>query len=94
MTFYDGTAFPPEYRGSAFVALHGSWNRALRTGYKVVRIPMRNGVPTGEYQDFLTGFVVGDGTVWGRPVGVATGADGVLYVSEDENGTIWRIAAQ
>ncbi len=92
MTFYNGTAFPQVYRGSAFVALHGSWNRALRTGYKVVRILMRNGVPTGEYEDFLTGFVINNYSVWGRPVGVAVGKDGALYVSEDANGTIWRIS--
>jgi glucose/arabinose dehydrogenase len=94
MTFYTGTAFPAEYRGSGFVAFHGSWNRALRTGYKVVRIPMRDGVPTGDYEDFLTGFVIGDNRVWGRPVGIAVGRDGALYVSEDANGTIWRISSK
>jgi glucose/arabinose dehydrogenase/cytochrome c2 len=94
MTFYNGTAFPAEYRGSAFVAFHGSWNRALRTGYKVVRILMRDGVPTGEYEDFLTGFVIDNNRVWGRPVGVAEGTDGALYVSEDSNGTVWRVSAQ
>ncbi len=92
MTFYDGTAFPTEYRGSAFVAFHGSWNRAQRTGYKVVRILMRDRAPTGEYEDFLTGFVASDGSVWGRPVGVAVGKDGALYVSEDASGTVWRVA--
>ncbi len=92
MTFYTGTALPPEYRGSAFVAFHGSWNRGLRTGYKVVRILMQDGVPTGEYEDFLTGFAVDDNRVWGRPVGVAVGKDGAVYVSEDANGTVWRIA--
>jgi glucose/arabinose dehydrogenase len=92
MTFYDKTTFPPDYRGDAFVALHGSWNRALRTGYKVIRIQFRNGRPTGEYQDFLTGFVRSDRAVWGRPVGVTVTADGTLLVSEDGNGTIWRIA--
>jgi glucose/arabinose dehydrogenase len=92
MTFYTGTAFPAGYRDSAFVAFHGSWNRALRTGYKVVRILMRDGVPTGEYEDFLTGFVIDNNRVWGRPVGVAAGKDGALYVSEDSSGTIWRVA--
>lgn len=92
MTFYNGTAFPAEYRGSAFVAFHGSWNRAARTGYKVVRILMHDGAPTGEYEDFLTGFVADDGHVWGRPVGVAEGKDGALYVSEDAGGTVWRVA--
>jgi glucose/arabinose dehydrogenase len=94
MTFYTGTAFPPGYRDSAFVAFHGSWNRALRTGYKVVRILMRDGVPTGEYEDFLTGFVIDNDRVWGRPVGVAAGKDGALYVSEDSSGTIWRVFPQ
>lgn len=94
MTFYKGTSFPSEYRGAGFVALHGSWNRAKRTGYKVVRIIMRDGQPTGEYEDFLTGFVIDDGRVWGRPVGVETARDGALLVSEDASGAIWRIAAQ
>jgi hypothetical protein len=94
MTFYTGTAFPPEYRGSAFAALHGSWNRAKRTGYKVVRIVMQDGHPTGEYEDFLIGFVIDESHVWGRPVGVTTARDGSLLVSEDANGTIWRISAK
>ncbi|MGA7325968.1 MAG: PQQ-dependent sugar dehydrogenase [Rhodomicrobium sp.] len=92
MTFYDGTAFPEEYRGSAFVAFHGSWNRTKRTGYKVVRVLMHNGEPTGEYEDFLTGFVIDNDHVWGRPVGVTVGKDGALYVTEDANGTVWRVA--
>jgi glucose/arabinose dehydrogenase len=92
MTFYTGSAFPAEYRDSAFVAFHGSWNRALRTGYKVVRILLRDGVPTGEYEDFLTGFVIDNNRVWGRPAGVAAGKDGALYVSEDSSGTIWRVS--
>ena len=91
LTFYDGTAFPAEYRGDGFAAEHGSWNRAKRTGYKVIRIRMKDGVPTGEYQDFMTGFVVDDSDVWGRPVGVTVTRDGALLVSEDGNGTIWRI---
>ena len=74
-----------------FVALHGSWNRSVVTGYKVVRIPVRDGKPTGEYEDFATGFVTGD-KAWGRPVGVTVAPDGSLLVSEDANGTIWRIA--
>jgi glucose/arabinose dehydrogenase len=90
--FYDATQFPPEYRGDAFVALHGSWNRSLRTGYKVIRLLFRDGHPTGEYQDFLTGFVASDQAVWGRPVGLTVMHDGSLLVSEDGNGTIWRVA--
>ena len=85
-------AFPAEYGGDAFVALHGSWNRAVRTGYKVVRLKLQGGVPTGAYEDFLTGFVIDAKQVWGRPVGVAVTPDGALLVSEDANGTIWRVA--
>jgi glucose/arabinose dehydrogenase len=94
LTFYDGTAFPLEYRGDGFAAEHGSWNRSKRTGYKVIRIRLKDGVPTGEYQDFVTGFVINDSEVWGRPVGVAVAHDGALLVSEDGNGTIWRITHQ
>jgi glucose/arabinose dehydrogenase len=92
MTFYEGSMFPAEYRGSAFVAFHGSWNRAQRTGYKVVRTLFEKGAPTGEYEDFLTGFVVDAEHVWGRPVGVAVANDGALLVSEDGNGTVWRVS--
>jgi glucose/arabinose dehydrogenase len=91
LTFYDGDQFPPEYRGDAFVTLHGSWNRERRTGYKVIRLRFANGKPTGEYQDFLTGFVASDQAVWARPVGIAVARDGSLLVGEDGNGTIWRI---
>jgi glucose/arabinose dehydrogenase len=72
--------------------MHGSWNRSSRTGYKVVRVRLKHGVPTGEYVDFLTGFVVDERSVWGRPVGVATAHDGALLVSEDGNGTLWRVS--
>jgi hypothetical protein len=96
MVFYTATngaaAFPAEYRGDAFAAFHGSWNRSSRTGYKVVRVRVEHGVPTGEYDDFLTGFVVDNRSVWGRPVGVAVAHDGALLVTEDGNGTLWRIA--
>jgi glucose/arabinose dehydrogenase len=96
LTFYDArggpAAFPPDYVGSAFVGLHGSWNRARRTGYKVVRILMKGGKPTGEYEDFLTGFVASAAGVWGRPVGVAVAKDGALLVADDAGGVIWRVA--
>jgi glucose/arabinose dehydrogenase/mono/diheme cytochrome c family protein len=96
MTFYTATsgaaAFPAEYQGDIFAAFHGSWNRGSRTGYKVVRVRRDHGVPTGEYDDFLTGFVVDGSSVWGRPVGVAVAHDGALLVTEDGNGTLWRIA--
>jgi glucose/arabinose dehydrogenase len=91
MTIYDGSQFPPDYRGNVFAAEHGSWNRSKRTGYKVIRLITRGGVPTGEYEDFATGFVVNDSTVWGRPVGVAVDKDGALLISEDGSGTIWRV---
>jgi glucose/arabinose dehydrogenase len=91
IAFYDGSQFPAEYRGEAFVALHGSWNRSLRTGYKVVRLRFDGTYPTGVYEDFLTGFVASDQAVWGRPVGLTVMHDGSLLVSEDANGTIWRI---
>jgi glucose/arabinose dehydrogenase len=92
MAFYTGTQFPPSYRGAAFVALHGSWNRAKRTGYEVALVPVKDGKPTGAYQDFMTGFVADDGDVWGRPVGIVVAADGSLLVSDDGSGTVWRIA--
>ena len=92
ITFYEGNLFPAEYRGDAFVTLHGSWNRAQRTGYKVIRLRMHNGQPTGEYEDFLTGFVANDRSVWGRPVGATVMHDGSLLVSEDANGTVWRVS--
>jgi glucose/arabinose dehydrogenase len=91
IAFYEGKSFPAEYQGDAFVALHGSWNRGNRTGYKVVRLLFRDGKPTGEYEDFITGFVVSNGEVWGRPVGVAVANDGALVITEDGNGTIWRV---
>jgi glucose/arabinose dehydrogenase len=91
MMFYTGAAFPPEYQGNAFAAEQGSWNRATRTGYKIIRVPVKDGVPTGDYEDFVTGFVVNDASVWGRPVGVAQTKDGSLLFSDDGNGTIWRV---
>jgi glucose/arabinose dehydrogenase len=92
ITFYQGAQFPAAYRDDAFVAMHGSWNRAKRTGYKVVRLPFKDGAPTGEYEDFLTGFVANDASVWGRPVDVAVAHDGALLVTDDAGGAIWRVA--
>lgn len=92
MTFYMGTAFPEAYREGAFAAEHGSWNRARRTGYKIVRVPLAAGRAIGEYVDFMTGFVTPKGDVWGRPVAVAEAADGALLVSDDAGNCIWRIA--
>lgn len=94
MAFYQGSQFPAAYRGSIFAAEHGSWNRSRRTGYKVIRVLTRDGVPTGEYEDFVTGFVIDDEHTWGRPVGVAVMHDGSLLLSEDGSGTIWRVTYQ
>jgi glucose/arabinose dehydrogenase len=92
MTFYDGKQFPAEYRGDIFASEHGSWNRSPRAGYEVIRVPLhQTGHASGEYEEFLTGFVVDDDNVWGRPVGVTTAPDGSLLVSDDASGSIWRI---
>jgi glucose/arabinose dehydrogenase len=91
LAFYDRDAFPAEYRGDAFVALHGSHSRPQMTGYKVIRVRMRDGMPTGEYEDFMTGFVLDNDRVWGRPSGVAVTRDGALLVSDDGNGRVYRI---
>ena len=92
MTFYTGSQFPKEFLNDAFAAQHGSWNRERRTGYKVIRVPQKNGVPTGEYEDFMTGFVTADGNVWGRPVGVTTAKDGAMLVTDDGSNTVWRVS--
>jgi glucose/arabinose dehydrogenase len=92
IVFYEGAQFPSDYRGDAFVALRGSWNRSKLTGYKIVRLRFKDGAPTGAYEDFVTGLVIDDAHVWARPVGVAVAADGALLFSEDGNGTIWRVA--
>lgn len=92
LVFYDGKAFPKRYRGGIFAAQHGSWNRSVRTGYEVIFVPFKGGKAKGEYEDFLTGFVTPEGDVWGRPVGVAVGADGALYVTDDASDSVWRVA--
>ncbi|MBX3215018.1 MAG: sorbosone dehydrogenase family protein [Labilithrix sp.] len=92
MTFYTGAQFPEAYRGSAFAAEHGSWNRSRRTGYKVIQVPLKDGRATGEYVDFMTGFVTAEGDVWGRPVAVAVAADGALFVTDDAGDCVWRVA--
>jgi glucose/arabinose dehydrogenase len=90
LTFYDGTMFPAEYKGDLFAAEHGSWNRTTPSGHELVRVPLQNGKSNGVYQDFMT-FPGGDGT-WGRPVGVVTGTDGALYVTDDAENMVWRIS--
>jgi len=93
ITFYNGSMFPAEYRGSAFVALHGSWNRAKRTGYKVIRVAFRDGKPAGGYDDFAIGWSTDENGrgVFGRPVGVLVMNDGSLLISDDGRGVIWRV---
>jgi glucose/arabinose dehydrogenase len=100
MMFYQKPAqgmanaqFPSSYQGDIFAAEHGSWNRTVRTGYEVIRIPLHGSTHAqGEYEDFLTGFVTSDGAVWGRPVGVTEAADGALLVSDDMEGAVWRVS--
>jgi len=92
MLFYEGSQFPGAYKGDGFAAEHGSWNRAQRSGYEVIRLPMKNGRATGEYEDFLTGFTLPDGSVWGRPVGVTVANDGSLFVSDDGSHSIWHVS--
>jgi glucose/arabinose dehydrogenase len=92
-TFYEGDKFPAEYQGDIFAAEHGSWNRAVRVGYEVIRVPLhQTNHASGEYQDFLTGFVLPDGHVWGRPVGVTVAPDSSLLVSDDGSNSIWRVS--
>jgi glucose/arabinose dehydrogenase len=93
MTFYEGSQFPAEYQGDIFASEHGSWNRSVRAGYEVIRVPMHpNGRASGEYEDFLTGFAVDNGHVWGRPVGITVAQDGSLLVTDDGSNSIWRIS--
>ena len=94
ITFYTGSRFPPEYRGNAFVALHGSWNRTRRTGYKIIRIPFKNGHPTGGYDDFVAGWMTDETSrrVWGRPACLLVLGDGSLLISDDGAGKIWRVS--
>ena len=93
ITFYEGDKFPAEYKGDIFAAEHGSWNKAVRVGYEVIRVPLhQTGHATGEYEDFLTGFVLPNGDVWGRPVGITVATDGSLLVSDDGSNSIWRVS--
>ena len=91
LTFYEGNQFPKQYKGDVFAAEHGSWNKSVRAGYEVVRVPLNDGKSNGVYEDFLTGFVTPDGNAWGRPVGVAVAPDGSLMVSDDVSKSIWRV---
>jgi glucose/arabinose dehydrogenase len=93
LAFYTGAMFPAEYRGDAFVALHGSWNRRRLHGYKVIRIPFENGKPEGGYENFMVGWISGSEAkeVWGRPVGVLARSDGSLLVVDDLGNCVWRV---
>ncbi len=96
LEFYNGNSFPEKYRNGAFVGQHGSWNRSAFAGYKVIFVPFRNGRPSGDLEDFLTGFIADESKnqVYGRPAGVAELPDGSLLVADDEGNTVWRVAAQ
>ena len=93
LTFYEGKMFPKEYKGDVFVALHGSWNRTKRTGYKIIRIRFKNGKPVGGYDDFLTGWMLDENSreVWGRPVGLLVLSDGSMLITDDGANKIWRV---
>src|ERR1700682_1312447 len=93
--FYTGKQFPESYRGGAFIAEHGSWNRSLRAGYQVAFVPFKDGKPSGDPQEFLTGFVPdpAKSQVYGRPVGVAVALDGALLVTDDSAGVVYRVSA-
>jgi glucose/arabinose dehydrogenase len=93
MTFYEGKQFPAAYRGDIFAAEHGSWNKSVRVGYELIRVPLhQTGHASGEYEDFITGFVVDNGHVWGRPVGVTIAPDGSLLFTDDGSNSIWRVS--
>ncbi len=93
LLFYTGDQYPEHYRGGAFVALHGSWNRSKRTGYKIVFVPFKNNMPVSGPEDFLTGWMLGEDKreVWGRPVGLLQMPDGSLLISDDGAGKLWRV---
>jgi len=93
LVFYEGTQFPSQYRGDIFAAEHGSWNRATRTGYEIIRVPLhQTGKASGDYEDFVTGFVLPDGNVWGRPVALTVAPDGSLLFTDDGSNSIWRVS--
>ncbi len=96
LVFYEGKMFPSDYQGDAFAALHGSWNRDKRTGYKIIRIRFKNGKPVGGYDDFITGWMLGEDRpeVWGRPVGLLVLQDGSMLIADDGGNKIWRVSYQ
>ena len=96
LAFYEGKMFPEEYRGDAFVALHGSWNREKLTGYKIIRVRFKDGKPVGGYEDFVTGWLPNEASrdAWGRPVGLTVASDGSLLIADDGGDRIWRVSYQ
>jgi glucose/arabinose dehydrogenase len=93
LTFYEGSQFPAQYHGDIFASEHGSWNRSVRAGYEVIRVPLhQTGRASGEYEDFITGFVVDNTHVWGRPVGITVASDGSLLITDDGSNSIWRVS--
>ena len=92
LRFYDGAQFPSDYQGDLFVAFHGSWNRSTPTGYKVVRVPVQDGRPSGPAEDFATGWQQGSERGWGRPVDVLVSRDGSLLLTDDGTSQIYRIS--
>ena len=93
LDFYTGSQFPEEYKNQAFVAQHGSWNRAVKSGYAVVRIPIgKDGKATGEWEPFVTGWATPDGKVWGRPVAVAFTKNGSMLITDDGGNKIWIVS--
>jgi glucose/arabinose dehydrogenase len=96
LAFYTAKNFPSKYQGGAFIGLHGSWNRSSLSGYKVVFVPFKNGIPNGQPEDFLTGFIadVSKNEVYGRPVGIAVLPDGALLVADDASNVLWKVEAE
>ncbi|MDQ6695383.1 MAG: PQQ-dependent sugar dehydrogenase [Chloroflexota bacterium] len=94
LAFYKEGNFPQPYNSSVYVAFHGSWNRSSKVGYKVMRVPLKRGKVAGSPEDFVTGFLHDDGSVSGRPAGVAVARDGSLLVSDDKAGLIYRVSWQ
>jgi glucose/arabinose dehydrogenase len=92
MTFYTADNLPSSYKGGAFVSEHGSWNRQILNGYKVVFIPFSNGKPSGKPQDVVTGFLNANNQARGRPVGLAIDKSGALLIADDVGNTVWRVS--
>ena len=93
VVFYTGSNLPAAYRGGAFVGEHGSWNRPVLNGYKVIYIPFANGRPSGMAEDVVTGFLTDGDKAHGRPVGLAVDAQGGLLIADDTGNTVWRVTA-